>query len=453
MLQIRVSSFFKKQELKSGRDYIFSFATKSELNSWVITLNLLRAKSIYDEFRNTFGIINFPFNHEKVGKEDIRKKKRPFIMPEKYGNRRKKSLNFYLMTTQIVNKFLKLKNNKDKLKSNKELDSMDLLDEQKALIENEHSAKLKERIECLLTVTLGYFMGVIQKNISSSSFENNSSYNLIIGEPDQLLVEAIENSKNYKKMIEEQEQSNSEDKQIIKNKKASSVVKVLIEGENIIPEFAEFAQKSIGSKNIINTDAIVNNKNKNENLINGFDMNENNINNINFTNEKDKEIIEKKQISEIIENNNIEIQQENEESQNNILKNNNNLNNSNDINNNEIINDNNDENENININISQKEEKNSNEEKDNMNSKENINSNGIDINNKNIEQFKYSPETDDKTDFKIFETEKKERKKSSFMEKDIDAKDKLKNLKIEVTCKNLEDQIKMLLDENNLINN
>ncbi len=39
------------------------------------------------------------------------------------------------------------------------------------------------------------------------------------------------------------------------------------------------------------------------------------------------------------------------------------------------------------------------------------------------------------------------------MEKDIDAKDKLKNLKIEVTCKNLEDQIKMLLDENNLINN
>ena len=182
-------------------------------------------------------------------------------------------------------------------------------------------------------------------------------------------------------------------------------------------------------------------------------MNENNINNINYTNEKDKEIIEKKQISEIIENNNIEIQQENEESQNNILKNNNNLNNSNDINNNEIINDNNDENENININISQKEEKNSNEEKDNMNSKENINSNGIDINNKNIEQLKYSPETDDKTDFKIFETEKKERKKSSFMEKDIDAKDKLKNLKIEVTCKNLEDQIKMLLDENNLINN
>jgi len=333
---------------------------------------------------------------------------------------------------------------------------MDLLDEQKALIENEHSAKLKERIECLLTVTLGYFMGVIQKNISSSSFGNNNSYNLMIGEPDQLLVEAIENSKNYKKMIEEQEQSINEDTQIIKNKKASSVVKVLIEGENIIPEFAP---KSIGSKNVTNPDVMINNKNKNENLINGFDMNENNINNNNYTNEIESEIKEKKQINEIIDNNNIEIQQKNEEINSNILKNKNELINTNEIinkdiiNDNDVINDNNDENENININISQKEQNNSNEEKDIINSKENINSNGIDINNKNIEQLKYSPETDDKTDFKIFETEKKERKKSSFMEKDIDAKDKLKNLKIEVTCKNLEDQIKMLLDENNLINN
>ena len=49
--------------------------------------------------------------------------------------------------------------------------------------------------------------------------------------------------------------------------------------------------------------------------------------------------------------------------------------------------------DNINNNIiSQKEEKNSNEDKDI------INSNGIDTNNKNMEQFKYSPETIDKSD-------------------------------------------------------
>ena len=32
----------------------------------------------------------------------------------------------------------------------------------------------------------------------------------------------------------------------------------------------------------------------------------------------------------------------------------------------------------------------------------------------------------------------------------MDAKDKLKNLKIEITCKNLEDQIKTLLNEKNI---
>ena len=94
--------------------------------------------------------------------------------------------------------------------------------------------------------------------------------------------------------------------------------------------------------------------------------------------------------------------------------------------------------------MSQKEdEKNSNEEKDILNS------NGIDE-NKNMERLKNSPETVDKTDIKFIESEKKERKKSSFAEKEIDAKDKLKNLKIEVTCKNLEDQIKLLLEEKNI---
>ena len=414
LLQIRVSSFYKKQELKSGRDYIFSFTSKSELNSWVITLNLLRAKSIYDEFRNTFGIINFPFNHEKVGKEDIRKKKRPFIMPDRCISRRKKSLNFYLMNTQIISKFLKIKNNKNKIKDKRDSDSMDLIDEVQTLKENEYSVKLKERAECLFTVVLGYFIGVIQKNISSGSSDKNYNYNLIIGEPDPLLVEAIENSKNYKKMIEEQEKSKSEDKQITKNNQASSSnVKILIEGENIIPEFAKKSNKSSSTKKNISINNI--NEKDNDNIINGYDSNEKEINNINHIKEKENEIN--------IENNN-EYQQENNES-NNIINNN--------ENNNNIL-------------LSQKDEKNSNEEKDN------INSNEIDA-NKNMERLKNSPETVDKTDIKYFENEKKERKKSSFMEKEIDAKDKLKNLKIEVTCKKLEDQIRLLLEENNINNN
>ena len=390
LLQIRVSSFYKKQELKNGRDYIFSFGTKSELNSWVITLNLLRAKSIYDEFRNTFGIINFPFNHEKVGKEDIRKKKRPFIMPEKNANRRKKSLNFYLMTTQVVDKFIKLKKNKDKLNCNNESEKINLLDEQKTQIESEFSSKLKDRAEFLLTVVLGYFIGVIQKNISCNSIEsNNNNYNIIIGEPDPYLVEAIHNSKNYKKMIEEQEKEKNDDIQIIKNNKASTIIQSKIEGENIIPEYAQ--------NNSQYSDNIMINTNKN-NITNGFDINEkNNINN------------------ELNNINNINlINNEFEKNSNEISNNNNKINNSNE-----------------------------------QNDKDNINSNGIDE-IKNSEHMKYSHETEDKSDIKFLESGKKEKKKSSFAEKEIDAKDKLKNLKIEVTCKKLEDQIKLLLNEKNI---
>ena len=434
LLQIRVSSFYKKQELKNGRDYIFSFGTKSELNSWVITLNLLRAKSIYDEFRNTFGIINFPFNHEKVGKEDIRKKKRPFIMPEKNANRRKKSLNFYLMTTQVVDKFIKLKKNKDKLNCNNESEKINLLDEQKTQIESEFSSKLKDRAEFLLTVVLGYFIGVIQKNISCNSIEsNNNNYNIIIGEPDPYLVEAIHNSKNYKKMIEEQEKEKNEDIQIIKNNKASTIIQSKIEGENIIPEYAQ--------NNSQYSDNIMINTNKN-NITNGFDINEknninnelNNINNINLINNE----FEKK--SNEISNNNNKINNEinneiNDEI--NIEKNEN----QEEIKESDL----NDLLRNNNTKLSQKDEKNSNEQND----KDNINSNGIDE-IKNNEHMKYSHETEDKSDIKFLESGKKEKKKSSFAEKEIDAKDKLKNLKIEVTCKKLEDQIKLLLNEKNI---
>ena len=423
LLQIRVSSFYKKQELKDGRDYIFSFGTKSELNSWVITLNLLRAKSIYDEFRNTFGIINFPFNHEKVGKEDIRKKKRPFILPENKANRRKKSLNFYLMTTQVVDKFNKLKKNKDKLNFNNEQEKYNLLDEQKAQIENEFSSKLKDRAEFLLTVVLGYFIGIIQKNISCNSIEyNNNNYNMIIGEPDPYLVEAIQNSKNYKKMIEEQEKEKNNDFQIIKNNKASNLINSKIEGENIIPEFAQ--------NNSQYSDNIMINTNK-KNIMNGLDINEtnnikndlNNFNNINLINNE----FEQSNDNNNIINNEINIeknenQEEIKESDlNDLLKKNNSK-------------------------ISQKSEKNSNEQNYQEN---NINSNGIEE-IKNNEQMKYSHETEDKSDNKLFESGKREKKKSFFAEKEIDAKDKLKNLKIEVTCKKLEEQIRLLLNEKNI---
>ena len=152
---------------------------------------------------------------------------------------------------------MKLKNNKDKSNENKE-EKFDLLDEHKTMIENEYTVKLKESTECLITVFLGYFFGILQKNITTCSSEhNNNNYNLIIGEPDAILIEAIKNSKSYKKMKEMQLKVKDEDNKTIKNNKSSSEIKILIEGENIIPEFAE---KSNYSQNF----DIINNKENQE---------------------------------------------------------------------------------------------------------------------------------------------------------------------------------------------
>ena len=393
LLQLKVSSFFKKDQLKSGRDYIFSFKSKSELNSWIITLNLLRAKSIYDEFRNTFGVINFPFNHEKIGKEDKRKIKRAFVMPDICKFKRKKSMNFYLLKTRIINKSTNLKLNKEKSNDKMGNEAVALFEEQKVAIEEEYTVKMKERVECLLMVSLGYFLGILQKSISLNNSDNNS--NFIIGQPYHLM-EAIRNSKNYKKMIEEQEKSKSENKKIIKSNISITNKKDQISGGNVIPGFP------LEEKNI------------DENFISSNKYLMNNGNGINEIN---------------ISKNNENISQKNE----------NNSNDNNNINNNLI-------NSQKNESIASSSKKNSVKDDIIMN---NSNINNLKNNNeiKNHSYLpKFSPETSDKTEDKVYETDKKKKKKSSFAsDKELDAKDKLKNLNIEINSKKLEDQIRQLL--------
>ena len=438
LLQLKVSSFFKKDVLKDGRDYIFSVKSKSELNSWIITLNLLRAKSIYDEFRNTFGVINFPFNHEKIGKEDKRKIKRAFVMPDLNSFKRKKSLRFYFMKTKIINKLFNNKENKEK--SNEGNDGVGIFEEQKTAIEAEYAVKIKERVECLYTVTLGYFLGVIQKNISTNISDND--YNSVIGEPNHL-INAIKNSKNYIKMIEEQEKSKNENKTIVKSSIITSNNKIQITGGLAIPGFSpppenNFENDNSDSNNkYLSNDINVKKENETQN-----DNEKNKANNIN--NENDSQ--NKSNNNNINENNNND---NNNESNNN--ENNNNDNNCNENNNfNEINNFNN------NIIISQKNgslvtssKKNSAKDENNIitNDINNLrkNSNNVE-NNINSYRLKFSPETIDKSEDKVYENEKKGRKKSSFAsDREMDAKDKLKTLNIEINSKKLEEQIRQLL--------
>ena len=407
LLQLKVSSFFKKEKLKDGRDYIFSFKSKSELNSWIITLNLLRAKSIYDEFRNTFGVINFPFNHEKVGKEDKRKIKRAFIMPDitNYNYKKKKSLKFYFMKTKIIDKLATDKDNKEK--ANEGNDGVGLFEEQKKAVEAECSVVLKERVECLYTVTLGYFLGVIQKNISLNISDNDNCP--LIGVPNHL-IQSIKNSKNFIRMLEEQEKSKKENKKINKSSIIISNNKVQIEGGTFIPGY-EPVEKKVENDNMVENNKFLTNN-----------------------------------ISDIKDNNNNKI---------NNNTNDNNLNKINDLQNNENNSNNMNNNSNRNIIICPNHESIITSSKKNSAKDEtiiinnNLNNNrksSHNVENHNLNRLKNSPETIDKSEDKVNETEKKERKKSSFAsDREMDCKDKLKNLNIEINNKNLEEQIRQLL--------
>ena len=184
LLQVKVSAYYKKDQLKGGRDYIFSINDKNELNSWVIVLNFLRAKSIYDEFRFTFGTINFPFTHEK-NKTGWRKIKRNFHLnlgndyyynPKFYGFNKKKSEKkssvYGLSTTVIAEK--------------KEQNEIELV------------SKLKDKSEILLNITFGYFLGIIQNRIYN--FESDLPDN-IFNEPNHL--KKYKNNPLYKKILQE----------------------------------------------------------------------------------------------------------------------------------------------------------------------------------------------------------------------------------------------------------
>ena len=425
LLQLKVSSFFKKEQLKDGRDYIFSFKSKSDLNSWVITLNLLRAKSIYDEFRNTFGVINFPFNHEKIGKEDKRKIKRTFVMPEISRYRKKKTLGFYFMKTKIINKCFNDKDKKEKSNEKFGNDGVGLIEEQKTAIETEYSVKIKERVEYLYTVTLGYFLGVIQKNITFNMADNDNN-NCLIGKP-MHLMEAIHNSKNYKKMIEEQEKSKNENKVIIKSNISTTNKKNQIAGGENIPEF--ISPEKIQNENLILTNKSI--------------AKEININ------EEKKDEKEKEKDIEQYNKNNKEKDNEKENSKTNNLQssenNSNHYDNNTNSNNRKLI-------------IIEKNEKSvTSSKKNSIKEESNIVTNNINDmrkNSQNLEKnqnslrLKFSPETIDKSEDKAYESEIKGRKKSSFAsDREMDAKDKLKNLKIEINNKKLEEQIRRLLFE------
>jgi hypothetical protein len=323
-----------------------------------------------------------------------------------YNYKKKKSLKFYFMKTKIIDKLATDKDNKEK--ANEGNDGVGLFEEQKKAVEAECSVVLKERVECLYTVTLGYFLGVIQKNISLNISDNDNCP--LIGVPNHL-IQSIKNSKNFIRMLEEQEKSKKENKKINKSSIIISNNKVQIEGGTFIPGY-EPVEKKVENDNMVENNKFLTNN-----------------------------------ISDIKDNNN-----------NNKINNNtndNNLNKINDLQNNENNSNNMNNNSNRNIIICPNHESIITSSKKNSAKDEtiiinnNLNNNrksSHNVENHNLNRLKNSPETIDKSEDKVNETEKKERKKTSFAsDREMDCKDKLKNLNIEINNKNLEEQIRQLL--------
>ena len=135
-MEIKVSSWFKKSELKEDRNFIIGFETQEEMYKWEIALNFLRIKNMYDEFTSNFGMIQLPLNNDLIKIENKKFKRKFNLVDRKICNTNK-------IAKKIMNESL---NNS----SEKEQD------------EGEIIGILKKNTEEIFKIGFGIFLGTIQ---------------------------------------------------------------------------------------------------------------------------------------------------------------------------------------------------------------------------------------------------------------------------------------------------
>lgn len=80
LLGIGVAQWYKKDVLQGPRTYIFSCDTREDLHTWVIALNFLKMKAVYDEFSANFTVVNLPlFSIEKEEERFYKNIKKKFV--------------------------------------------------------------------------------------------------------------------------------------------------------------------------------------------------------------------------------------------------------------------------------------------------------------------------------------------------------------------------------------
>jgi len=179
IIKINVNSFYKKDMKKGERTFYFSTKDKSKLYEWVITLNFLRVKAIYDEFKTSFGVINLPMNHEAKTSSHKKKMKLKLNLAEE---EKKKKVQFSyssfirksMMGSSSLTGNLNIANNPNNFKKRNsnianfvQMTTIDEVDQNKIL------NKTKENISLMWNVGMLVLSANIQKRIFENLYVNS----------------------------------------------------------------------------------------------------------------------------------------------------------------------------------------------------------------------------------------------------------------------------------------
>ena len=154
-MEIKVSSWFKKDVQKDDRTFIFGFSSQELLYKWEISLNFLRIKNMYDEFTSNFGMIQLPLNHE-VPAFDTKKYKRKLMI-----NQNSSTKNIYgsvFTHNKFKNSFLRKKtisNNNNAL----------IPDQEKIEADNKNLKLVNDGAQSIIVNGLALFIAKIQESI------------------------------------------------------------------------------------------------------------------------------------------------------------------------------------------------------------------------------------------------------------------------------------------------
>ena len=167
-LEIKVSSWYKKSELKEDRDFIIGFSTLEEMSKWEIALNFLRIKNMYDEFTSNFGMIQLPLSNEFSLIESKKYKRKLNIRPRDYklGNL---NTQFSKLISNEESESKKASGKYERFvnKSRKKTISNNSLipDQEKEKVEKKNLNAVDKNVKEIFKNGLGLFLAIIQESI------------------------------------------------------------------------------------------------------------------------------------------------------------------------------------------------------------------------------------------------------------------------------------------------